>query len=366
MRRVSVLLAFAAILLSAVVGYTYKLRVDQEKRSRLAPTPRIRPGDEAFAPTWHYQKDDPETNKPVVRVDAKSFQATRDPSTFELHALALRLYDKTGSTYTYVKSSTAFFDERSGVLKSDSPVTIVRDVPSDKDAEDKAVTDKLVRIITSGVTYETKSGKATTDRPASFVFPEGSGAGVGVEYDPTTKVLHLKSQVALDWVGNGPAENKMHVEAGDLVYNEAEGKIYLSPWSKLVRQTTTIQGKSSVVTLQDGVLHQIDTDHAAGSDDREGRHTDYSADKMTAMFDEDGNLVQIVGDKNAKVVANQQGSRTTITGDRADLRFAVGTEQKNGLEITSSDLHLVLADGHAVAESDPLPQPGEQAADTRI
>jgi lipopolysaccharide export system protein LptA len=367
MRRVSLLLAVAALAIVAAVGYTYKLRLDKLRSSRPAASPHIKTGYEAQAPTgWQYRKDDPQTGKPVVRVTARSFEATHDPSTFELHALALKLYNKGGSSYTYVKTERALFNEGSGVLKADGPVSIVMNVPTDKDAEDKNEASKRVRVTTSGVTYETKSGKVATDQPASFQFTQGDGRAVGGEYDPNTKTLHLKSQVALDWIGNGPAEKKMHVETQDLVYNEGEQKVYLSPWSKLQHQSTTIQGQSSVVILQDGHLHQVDSEHATGTDDREDRRTDFSADHMTGFFDEDGNLVQMVGEKNARVLTTEPGSKTVLTGDRADMRFALQPKDRNGEATNDSVLHLVMADGHAVAESTPLPQPGVQIAETRI
>lgn len=367
MRRISLLLAVAAIILAALVGYTYKLRIDIVQARRVTPAPPIKTGLEAVARGgWHEYKHDPRTNKIVVQVDAKGFQATKDPSTLEMQDLALRLYNKEATAYTYIRTDRALYDERSGVLKSEDPVSIVIDVPADKDAADKDVAEKRVRIQTSGITYETKSGKATTDQPASFLFTEGDGRGVGADYDSNAQTLHLKSQVALDWIGKGPAERKMHVEAGDLVYKEKEGKVYLSPWSKLQRQSTVIQAGNSVITLVDGVLHQIDSEHPVGTDTREDRQTNYSAQQMTALFDDDGNLIQIIGDKDARVVTTEPGSRTTITGDRADLRFAISTEQKNGTTENESDLQLVLADGHAVAESDPLPQPGEQMPETRI
>jgi lipopolysaccharide export system protein LptA len=367
MRRFSLLIALAVILLSVVVGYTYKLRRDKAIAVRISRPPKVAVGLEAIAPTgWSWKKDDAQANKPIVRVNAKSFQATHDPSTFELHDLRLRLYDKDAASYTYVKSPKALFNEGTGTLKSEAPVTIIRDVPADKDAENKAEADKRVRVETSGVTYETKTGKVTTDQPAFFTFPDGNGKGVGAEYDPNTKILHLKSQVSLNWVGSGPDENKMHVETNDLVYKEAEQKIYLTPSAKLQRQSTAIQAQNAVVTLQDGRLHQIDGDHAVGADDRDLRHTTYSADKMTALFNEDGDLVNIVGDGNAKVASTQPGSQTTLTGNRADLRFVVSNKEVNGETKNSSDLHLVMADGHAIAESDPLPQPGVPLADTRF
>jgi lipopolysaccharide export system protein LptA len=367
MRRISVLLAFAVILLSAIVGYTYKLRTNRAKARRSDPTPQIQSGYDAVAKSgWEWKKDDPQTNKPVVRVSAKSFQAAHDPSTYELRDLALRLYDKNAGSYTYVRSGKALFDVATGVMKSEGPVSIVMNVPSDKDAEKPEQVAKLVQVQTAGVTYETKSGKADTNQPASFKFSEGGGQALGVAYDPATGELHLKSRISLDWLGNGPAENKMHIEAGDLVYKEKEQKIYLSPWSKMQRKGTTIQARNSLVTLQDGILHQIDSDHATGSDVREDKRTQYSADKMIALFDENGTLVNIVGEGNAKVLTSEASSRTTITGNRADLRFAVDTKTVNGQLLNESNLHLVLADGHAVAESDPVPQPGVAPADTHI
>jgi lipopolysaccharide export system protein LptA len=367
MRRISAILAVAAILLAAAVAFTYKLRRDRELSKRLDIAPQIEKGVEHLADRgWTWDKSDPITNKPVVHLSAKSSLASSDPSTLELRDLKIRLYSKDATKYTYVSSSRARYDERSGIMKSEGDVHLAVDVPADKRAEDPAQVAKQVQVETSGVTYETKTGKADSDQPAKFKFGEGGGEAVGVAYDPNTGDLQLKTKVSLDFVGHGPAENKMHVEAGNLVYKEREQKVYLSPWSKLQRQTTVIQAKNSLVTLEDGVLKQIDSDHAFGTDDREDKKTNYSADKMTALFDENGALVNIVGLGQAHVTSTQATSRTTITGDRADLRFAVATRQIGALEVSESDLHLVLADGHAAAKSEPLPQPGVLLADTRL
>jgi lipopolysaccharide export system protein LptA len=355
MRRISVLLAGAVILLTFVVAYTYKLSVDRSRRRHALPAPQIANKYKGEALRgWEWNSDDPQTNKPVVRATAKSYHATDSPSTLEIRGLALRLYDKKASSYTFVKSDLALLDEGSGMLKSSGPVTIVMNVPADRNAEDKTELAKRVRVTTSGVTYETKTGRATTDQPATFEFPNGGGKAVGVEYDPNAKTLHLKSGIAMDWVGAGPEGNKMHVEAGDLVYKELEQKIYLSPWSKMQRQTLTILARGSVVTLEDQRLHQIDSDQPVGTDDRNGRKVEFRSEKMSALFNEDGDLVQVLADRNARVTSGGEAARTTLTGDKADLRFALDTEQVNGVEKVSSDLHLVMADGHAEAVSEPL------------
>ncbi len=306
MRRISIFLAIAAALVTIGVAYTLKLRIARARREHATMAPVIAVGYDAKTPNgWAWNKTDAQTGKPIVRLKADSMQATRDPSTLEIHGLAMRLYDKDAGSYTYVKSDKAFFNEKAELLKSDGPVLIVMHVPADKDAANPDEANKRVRVTTSGIAYETKTGRASTDQPASFVFPKGDGQAVGAEYDPNTKILHLKSKIALDWIGDGPPENKMHIETSDLVYKEAEQKVYLSPSAKMQRQSTTIEAQNPVVTLDDGRLRQIVGDHGSGTDDRENRRTTYSADKMTALFDDDGNLVNIVGENNAKVVSGR-------------------------------------------------------------
>lgn len=359
MRRLSLPLAFAAIVLSALVFFTWKARVDQERHRGSRPTPKVAVSEEALGQKWSYKKDDPQTNRPVVRVTANSFRATHNPAIFELSGLALKLYDKKAADYTFVKADSAMFNEWTGILTSAGPVTIIMHIPVAKEPDDKAEIAKLVQVQTAGVTYETKSMKAHTDLPAKFIFPDGTGSATGVDYDPNAKTMHLKSNVVLDRAG-------MHVEAGDLVYDEAQSKIHLTPWSKMQRKSTTIQAKESVVTLINQKLHQIDSVSPTGTDDKEDRHVDYSADTMTALFDPKGNLIEIVGNKNARVASTQKSSRTLLMGDRADLHFTLEESVKNGKQEVDSNLASVSTDGHGVAISEPLPQPGVQLADTRI
>jgi lipopolysaccharide export system protein LptA len=366
MRRTSLFLALAAILLTAVVGYTYWLSLSKAKPHVKEP-PHVDPAYEAIANRgWHESKDDPVTNRPIMRAEASSFRATHDPYTFELKNLSLQLFNKQAGSYTLVKADEAFFDDHSGIMKSQAPVTVIMNIPSAVPVTDAKALARHVHIETTGLIYETKSGKASTDKLVKFVFPQGGGQAVGADYDPNLRTLHLKSAVSLDWVGDGPVANKLHVETSDLVYKELEQKIYLSPWSKMQRQTLTIQAQSSVVTLDDGRLHQIDSVSAAGTDNRNGRLVQYSAANMTALFNEDGALTEIVGEKDARITSTQKNAKTTVTGDRADLTFDVETNTVANKEVSDSQLHAVTADGHAVATSQPLPVPGVLQGDTRI
>ena len=56
---------------------------------------------------------------------------------------------------------------------------------------------RLVRVATSHVSFDHKTGLATTDRPASFQFSQGEGEGVGFRYEAQQGEIQLLSAVEL-------------------------------------------------------------------------------------------------------------------------------------------------------------------------
>ncbi len=366
MRRLSVLLGLAALLIAAVVGYTYSKR-SQDTVHRLPPDLLGNNTEAKGNKGWVYRKSDPVTHQPIVLAEMDVYERVKEPSTSLVGGLRLRLYNKSGKSYTYVESAHALFDEATGVMTSDDAVSIIMNVPSDKEPTDKAATEKLMRVKGTSVRYETKTGKATSDKAAQFQFANGNGTAVGVEYDPAKKELHLKANVSLNWVGQGGVSTKvMHIETQDLVYKEAEQKVYLSPWARLKRDTMTVDAKNTLVTIQDQVLHQIDADFGRGVQIQDERKTEFSADKLVTFFDEDGAITSIVGDNHAHIIADDPASRTTVNSQRGELHFRVEDQDKGGHTKPESVLESVQADGGATVESVPLPRPNVQIAETRI
>ncbi len=368
MRRYSFFLFSAAILLTLFVVRTYLRRSDRERRHPPNPVARIDRDVQAIAKTWHWGKDDPQTNCPVVRVVSSSFRAVHDPSTFELTDMQLKLFNKGCSSYTYVQSSKAEFDEQSEVMTAKNDVLIVMKVPGDKEPDDKKATANLVHIRTTGVRYETKTGKADTTQPAAFQFANGRGHSLGADYDPNTHQLHMKSQVSLDWFGNGPPEDSMHIEAGELRYEENHGKVFLWPWSRLKRKNTVINAANSEVTLDQGVLKEVDSLNAKGVDREETRQVEYGGDKLVALFNDNGDMTQITAEPNAHLLSTDKFAKTAVTAKQAVLSFNVETDIDvvSGQESNNSVLHQVFAKGNALIHSSPVPRPDVKPSDTRI
>ena len=114
MRRLSVLLGLAAIILSAIVGYTYSRRIKSGTGSAPMPPAPMSPTVDATGTGWVYKRSNAVTHQPEVRAEARAYSRIKEPSTSLVEDLKLRLYNKEGSSYTYVQSAKAVFDEQSG------------------------------------------------------------------------------------------------------------------------------------------------------------------------------------------------------------------------------------------------------------
>ncbi len=349
MRWARPLLLIAILALLAGVGTTFYNRF-KEQSAHAAKKPAPLPaGTASAAQDWTYTQT--VNSKPVVFVRAKDYQEVAGK--YLLNGLELHIFHKDAKEYDQVKSAKAEFDMNQGMLFSEGDVEIVMGVKADAKPSGR-----LMTIKTSGVHLETKTGKATTDRPASFGFDQGEGKAVGAVYDPQSHELHMNSQVELNWRGRDPKAKPMKVEAGELNYKQAEGKVYLAPWSKLTRDTLALTAGPAIVTLGNGLIQKAEAQNAQGTDQRPHRNLTYAADQLGIDFDENGQIKKIVGERNAKLVSTADTAQTTITSDRVDLDF--NTADKD------SALQNALATGHSVLESKPIPKAGVQLADTRV
>src|SRR5579862_8997849 len=240
MRRTRWLFLAAILGIVSWVGATYLNSKANLDRNAVAPPKPLEAGIDAKSQRWTYTKSN--GTQPVFFISAAEMSESKDSSTIELQDIELHLFHKDGSKYDLVKSAHANFNESAKTLFSDGEVQITMGVPVDG-----PVHGRVVGIKSSGITFQSDSGKAATDRRAWFDFGsdgkiEGGGTAVGAEYDPQTRELHLKSAVSLDWRGKTADFVPMHIEAGEAYYKERESRVWLMPWSKLTRDTLRMEG----------------------------------------------------------------------------------------------------------------------------
>ena len=344
------LIIIAILSIVAYVGQSYIKRRQVLAKDTPAPPAPLGTGIEGRANDWVYTQSDGE--HPRVTVRARSFRQIKAPSLMELEGVELQLFHKEGDQFDLVKSATAQFDMAAKTLYSDGEVEISM-------GKGVGSTDggRILKIRSSGVRFASDTGKASTDRMAAFEFDQGSGSAEGVDYDPQTRELHLRGHVSMDWKGRNADAKPMHIEAGEAYYREGEQNVTLLPWSKLTRDTLRIEGGSSLVKLEKGVIKEADSEGAHGVEEQPGRKVEFGADHLVMQFG-DGMIVKsIIGERNGKLVSTANATRTTVTGDKLNLDFDPAAKE--------STLLRAVATGRSLAEAQPLPQPGP-IPETRI
>ncbi len=349
MRKIRPVLLLAIFAILAGVGVTYYTRLKLQAGSALSKPKALAPGTVATSHAWTYKQT---TNgKMAISVHAEDIQEIEGKQ--ELTGVELDIYHKEGNEYDHVKCAKAEFDMNQGVLYSDGDVEITMGM-----SVDKPPSGRLIVIKSSGVRVESKTGKAHTDRLATFQFDRGEGRGVGADYDPNTRELVMHSQVDLTWRGTDPKTVPMKIAAGEVTYKEREAKVFLSPWSKLSRDTMLLNAGPAVVTLVNGSIKLVETQNAVGADQRPGRNLDYSAKQLRMDFDDNSQIQKITGVDQARLVSKQDTTITTMTADRVVMDFDTSGD--------GSVLQTAVASGHSMVETNPVPAKDVELADTRI
>lgn len=308
------LLAAIAAILAAVAG-SYLSRTAQQASESPPPPPELPPNITATSDTWVHTEYDGE--RPVVEIRAKKMRQLREPATFELEGVELRIFQPGG--YDRVRCGRAEFDIEKSLLYSEGPVEMTLDVPEAGTVDESS----LVRIESSHVKFDTKTGRVTTGEPARFRFPRGEGRSTGATYDPRWKDLRMHHDVELRWYGNDP-EHEILVEAGSLVYKEDQDKVYLSPWSRFRKGALELDAANSVVALKDGSLDRIDAWRASGRHGTAGRKTEFGAAHLVMIWGPDMAIQKIVGEGSARLISRTGGSGLTASGERLFLDFRTG------------------------------------------
>ncbi len=346
------LLLLALVLMLGAVGATYY----RQKRRQAKHEPRAPQSldlkTEAEAVTWVWRKD--ETTHGLVEVRAKRFRQLKAPSLVEIEEVEVLVYKNDGKDLDRIRTPKAQFDDDKGTLYSDTEVDIelglaVEGVPHGHQ----------LKIHSSGVTYEAKTGKAQTTRAASFQFDEGDGKAVGASYDPALGKLEMDSQVELHWRGKNPQSDPMKIETGQATYLEKDAYVLLGPWSRLTRGASVVEAGEAVITLNDeGSIDQIETTKAHGTDNEPGRQLQYSAGQLHMKLTPKGEVESISGEPDAHLLAVTEAARTNVSCFRVELAFDTSS--------AGSPLKQAVTSGNTVLEAVPLPRPGVQLPETRV
>jgi lipopolysaccharide export system protein LptA len=351
MRSARWLLLVVIVMIVAAVGSRYYLQKQiEEKRAPRAPgLLPVRLSGAMQDWVWTYN----DRNRPVAEIRAKNSRQISDAQLVDLDDVELHIFAKDGKHYDKVRCMKAESDLNRKTLYSDGDVQITMGVP-----DEGVPPGHLVFIRSTGVTFDTNTGKASTDRLASFTFDRGDGHAVGAFYDPDTKELRMQSQVEMNWRGETPDTKVMKVQTDLLVYKEKEQHAFLTPWSRLTRDNMVLDAGDADVFLAQGHIRNVIAQKPRGTNRDPGRDLEYAADRMDMSLNADGEIDRILGTGNARLVSTSKDTRTTVTCDHLALEFDTSSGE--------STLKSAIADGSVMAQSDPTLLEGPSVPQTRI
>ncbi len=363
MRGTRWLLLVAIAVILTGVGLKYRA-LHKKMRLQAPPKPMALPSDlQSLNQDFHWVKKGQGDPCARVEVTARETKAIRDSQHIDLADVKLKLYNKACTFYDLVQSDAATLFQNDHRMYSEGAVRITLNMPAQGQPERKPVT-----VESSAVTFDTDTGRAETDKPTHFTFEHGDGQAVGAIYDPTDRQLELKTAVEVNWCPEGPNAKPMKIEAGNLVYREATSDVFLTPWGRMVRGGTAMDGENVVIHLlvtDDGktvhhTVHQIVSEHAHGTeiDDVHKRKLHYSADHVVVDYNTTGLVQAIAAQGNARLVSTAQTAETTVTGDHVEMAFNIQDKE--------SSLARVVANGHAEVDAKPLPVAGRDLSETHV
>src|SRR5918912_2958554 len=142
-----------------ITGLSLIYRVQKKAQARTAPKPPAALPTTVSARANDWQWEQTRDGRPIVRVWAGDQKMNAEGNRLELDRVQLHLFHKDGQAYDRVLSAHAEFDIPNGLLFSDGAVEITMGVPVQPDNKPQG---RLVVIKTSGVHFESKTGKAFT------------------------------------------------------------------------------------------------------------------------------------------------------------------------------------------------------------
>jgi len=345
------LVAIAAIL--GVIGLKYRVRLAQLQREQPL-TPAALPAEvNNKSQHWQARDTDHATGRIRYDIDAEEFRQYAGDSHVELKKVILKLYAKDGKTYDLVKSGAANFDPVTHILFSEGDTEITIGVPVAGQPEKQ-----LTVVNTSGVSVDSNTGRADTDKPSTFVFDRGDGKATGAMYDPTTHELQMKRDVEINWHPPKPGVKPALIQAASLSYHESTSEIWLKPWGRVVREGSTVEGTDAVIKLENHAIRRLTALQAHGTEEAPKRKLRYAADILDVQFNENGVAEKVVGNQHADLVSTTDAAETNVNA--AHVELALDPQGHDSI------LTRVAADGNAVVTTKPLPLPGRQLSETHV
>ena len=150
-----------------------------------------------------------EGGRTLFKIQASKVIQYKQGGRAELHDVAITLYGKESNRFDQIYGSDFEYNQQSGDVIAHGEVQIDLEAnPEGIVRPDQAVPKELknpIHLRTSGLTFNQKTGNASTNEKVEFRIPQATGTAVGASYTAKDNVLALHSQVRVEFTGPNPS-----------------------------------------------------------------------------------------------------------------------------------------------------------------
>ncbi len=314
-RLVLVLLAATAL----VTGGAWFLATQRKAAERQFTPPEVPPNTTQSA---GFSLSKSENNRTLFTVKAARAREQKDSGKSILEEVEITTYGAQGNRHDRIYSKLCEYDAKTGRVHSEGEVEIeLASLPGEMPvggaparpaiAPIPGAPDTPIYVKTSGLTFEEKTGIASTDRALQFRFRRGSGRAVGAIYDSAQRMLRLKSAVEITAATshrgteaqsrqNGPQAAPLEIKAAELVYLQREAQ----------------------VQLQRPEMRRVTSGNAAGNG---GGSREIAGERAVLMLDAQNQVTRAEITGSVRARQSEPGAETRLSAGRLELVF--GKEQ---------------------------------------
>ena len=349
--RVLVLLGVATMLGAVVWDYLDSQPAEEEVQ---AEQPRVIPSDvNSQATHWAWSQSAGDRRK--VEVVADSFRQAKETFLFDLGGVELKIFHEDGASFDYVVTKAAQFDTRSETLFSEGEVRLSLGIPTD---DPDPWSSEHTKIRSSGVTFDTRTGIATTERYTEYEFEGGVAHSVGVHYDSPHRYVRMESQVYVERFPGGPHRPALKIRSNELHYYEKGQRVHLVGEVSLERGSQQMRSTEAIVFMERGDIRLIKASEARGVEKQPGRTIGFRAQRVGVFYSPLQTIERVTGAGDAEVNSSTAASRITASGERIELLYVTPTGRNESV-LRDADIR-----DRAVVESIPN-ETGDRGADIR-
>jgi lipopolysaccharide export system protein LptA len=309
-----------------------------------------------------------EQGRTLFKIQASKAIQFKQGGSAELHDVAITIYGRDASRFDQIYGSDFLYDPESGDVTAQGEVQIdLQANPEGLTKPDQAAPKELknpIHLRTTGLTFNQKTGNASTKEKVDFEVAQASGSAIGASYVANTSVLTLQSQVNMAFTGATPARvnaahatitknphivvlDHPHVQNGPERAEAQNATLFLRPDNNVDRvlatgevkveasgtQSTQVQAAQLELLMasqQDRLKAAVFSGdvqmESSGAQQAEG-----SAGRLLLTFSEKNVLTTAHTEQNVKLVAHQKP--------------ASGPAPAQDVELTAPVVDFAVADG---------------------